>query len=217
MSADEISKELMEIFSNPRAETSEGIIAAGGAMNPELLIYSYAQGVFPWPHEGYPLLWFSPEMRGVIDFSEFRMPRSFQKWLKNQRSKYVVTMNTKFLEVIRECKVQKRKGQSGSWINKEIEINYDQLFRMGHAFSLEITRDSQLVGGIYGVNSEKYFSCESMFHKEDNTSKLALYELIQYLTGLGHTWIDIQMVTSVCESLGGKLITKDEFLQRIGV
>lgn len=216
MSADEIVEELKSIFSDPYIETYDGVVVAGGHMTPDLLVYAYNHGIFPWPHEGYPLLWFSPDERGVIDFDELHLPKSFLKWIKKNRHHYRISINTNFEEVIENCKSQKRQGQVGTWINSEIELNYKKLFKMGRAFSLEVWREEALVGGIYGVCGDKYYSCESMFHKEDNTSKLALYELILHLKAKGHTWMDIQMVTSVCESFGGKLISKNEFLNRIG-
>jgi leucyl/phenylalanyl-tRNA--protein transferase len=216
MSAEEVDEQLKEIFSDSRAETLEGVLAAGGRMTPELLIYAYDHGVFPWPHEGYPLLWFCPDDRGVIDFSELRIPRTFKKWLNKNEFKYEFTINQSFPEVIRYCRSLIRKGQKGSWINDEVEKNYIELSKTGHALSLEVRRDEKLVGGIYGVKSKKYFSCESMFHLEPNTSKLALYKLILHLQNSGHTWMDIQMVTEVSESFGGKYIPKTQFLDRIG-
>ncbi len=210
-------KELVKIISNPHAETLEGVLAVGGRMSAELLVFSYDHGVFPWPHEAYPLLWFCPDERGVIDFSDLHLSKSYRKWLKKNNSKYRITLNQNFSEVLHECKTQKRKGQRGTWITKEIEKNYILLHQMGHAFSLEVWRENNLVGGIYGVQSQRYFSCESMFHKEDNTSKLALHELIKFLEGQGQSWLDIQMVTEVCASFGGKLIGKKEFLKRIGL
>ncbi|AGH95025.1 leucyl/phenylalanyl-tRNA--protein transferase [Pseudobdellovibrio exovorus JSS] len=212
-----VDDELKVIFSNPHAQTLEGVIAAGGKMSPELLIYAYEHGVFPWPHEGYPLLWFCPDERGVLDFDELHLSKSFQKWLRQKKSLYQVTVNQKFLEVVQSCRRQKRKGQRGSWINNEIERNYNLLHQSGHALSIEIMRGDVLVGGIYGVQSSRYFSCESMFHHEDNVSKLAFYEMVNLLKSQGHRWMDIQMVTSVCEGFGGKLISKEDFLLRIGL
>lgn len=209
--------ELLEILKNPRAETTEGVIAIGGELRPQVLVQAYNHGIFPWPHEGYPLLWFCPDERGVIDFADLHLPKSFQKWLRKNRSFFTITMNQKFSEVIKNCKEQKRKGQNGTWITEDIENCYIELHQQGVALSLEVMRGDRLVGGIYGVLSNKYFSCESMFHKEDNTSKLALFALIQYLKSLGSSWMDIQMVSSVCESIGGKLISKNDFLRRIGM
>lgn len=217
MSVREVEKQLKEIFSHPRCETMEGVIAAGGYMTPELLVLAYENGIFPWPHEGYPLLWFCPDERGVLDFNELHLPRSFQKWLKRHRDEFAITMNQNFSEVLKSCKSAIRKGQSGTWINDEVEKNYNLLHQSGHAYSLEVWRGKKMVAGIYGVQSQRYYSCESMFHCESNTSKLALYELIQFLKSTGYKWLDIQMVTDVSGSFGGKYISKDEFLTRIGL
>jgi leucyl/phenylalanyl-tRNA--protein transferase len=216
MSAADHDEQLIEIFSDPRAETLEGVLVAGGRMTPEILIEAYNHGIFPWPHEGYPLLWFCPDERGVIDFNELHLPKSFQKWLKKHRSEYEITHNENFADVIKNCRTQIRKNQQGTWINDEIEKNYTALAKTGHAYSVEIKKNHKIVAGIYGVKSKNYTSCESMFHKESNTSKLALYELIRHLKSQGQTWLDIQMVTEVSGSFGGKYISKDEFLTRIG-
>lgn len=210
-----ISEELKQIFSDPRQETMEGILVAGGRMTPELLAYAYNHGVFPWPHEGYPLLWFCPDERGVLDFSDLHFPKSYLKWERSHKHKYEIKFNTAFAEVMKSCKSAKRAGQKGSWINQEILLNYQKLHEQQKTESIEVWRDGKLVGGLYGVKSEKYFSCESMFHLEDNVSKLAFVETVQHLKKQGQHWMDIQMVTSVCESFGGKLISKDEFLTRI--
>lgn len=210
-----VEDELLHIFNDPSAQTVEGVIAVGGKLSPDLLAAAYEKGIFPWPHEGYPLLWFCPDERGVIDFAEVRLPRTFQRWLRKNRSKFVISVNQRFEDVIRECQSQKRKGQSGTWITDEMRRNYIQLHKDGKAVSLEVMCGEELVGGIYGVMSSRYFSCESMFHKKDNASKLALLELMRYLEQRGHAWMDIQMVTPVSESFGGKLISKQDFLQRL--
>lgn len=203
-------------FPDPRGPTNEGVIAIGGKLSPDLLIQAYNLGIFPWPHDGYPMLWFCPDERGVIDFSEMKPAKSFLKWYRKHRTDFKITMNKNFSDVIKNCKEQVRPDQAGTWISSQMEKAYNNLHFAGHAVSLEVWQNENLVGGIYAVQSNKYFSCESMFFKVSNASKLALYELILHLQTQGYTWMDIQMVTSVCESFGGKLIAKSEFLDRIG-
>lgn len=211
-----VSNEILyDFFSDPYQPTIEDIIAVGGTLEWRLLRQAYNHGIFPWPHEGYPLLWFAPEERGVLDFAQLHQPRSLRKWIRKTKDLYSIRHNTQFQEVVRHCRHQKRNDQNGSWINDEIEKAYQELFQRGYAFSCEVFRDETLVGGIYGVKSDHYVSCESMFHLEDNTSKLALIKLVEKLAAEGHVWMDIQMVTSVCESLGGYLISKEEFLKRL--
>jgi leucyl/phenylalanyl-tRNA--protein transferase len=196
-------------------ETIEDVIVVGGVMTPENLIESYKLGIFPWPHEGYPLLWFCPEERGVLDFDELHISASLKKWIKKNRPQIKVTMNQDFSRVIKECRQQKRAGQNGSWINGAIEKNYSELQKRGYALSIECWQADELISGIYGVKSLTYFSCESMFFKVPNASKFAFVKLVEYLKGLGYTWMDLQMVTDVSGSFGGKYISKDQFLDRI--
>lgn len=211
-----VEDELKEILSQPDLPSLDGVIAVGGYMTAELLTLAYSNGIFPWPHEGYPLLWFSPEKRGVLDFEKLHLSRSFKKWRRQTTSEYRITFDKNFSAVVRCCREQKRKGQVGSWINDEIERAYGEMHRLGRAFSVEVWREETLVGGVYGVKSEIYYSCESMFCAEDNTSKLALISLVEKLQTQGIKWVDIQMVTSVCASLGGELVDRSEFLRRIG-
>lgn len=202
-------------FPDPREETMEGIVAVGVPVTVENLIQAYSQGIFPWPHEGYPMLWFCPDERGVIDFAEVDPPKSFMKWYRKHRAEFQITINQDFAGVIENCRRQKRPGQEGTWITVKMLKTYIQLHAQGGAMSLEVWKDQQLVGGIYGVQSEQVFSCESMFYKISNASKLALYELILHFKSQGKTWMDVQMVTDVCGQFGGKLISKHEFLDRI--
>ncbi len=196
-------------------ETIEDVIVVGGVMTPENLIESYKLGIFPWPHEGYPLLWFCPEERGILDFKDLHISSSLKKWIKKNSPYVTVTLNKNFSQVIKECRKQKRPDQKGSWINGAIEKNYCELNKMGYALSIECWMNEEMVSGIYGVMSKTYFSCESMFFKVPNASKFAFVKLVEHLQNLGHLWMDLQMVTDVSGSFGGKYILKDEFLSRI--
>lgn len=203
-------------FPNPRTtKTENDILCVGGYLEPDILIEAYSLGIFPWPHEGLPLLWFCPEERGVLEFKDLHLPKSFQKWLKKNENQFEIKFNHDFKSVIANCAQKARPGQKGTWINKDIQRAYTGLFNQGAAFCLECYRGNKLIGGIYGVRSERYYSCESMFFLETNASKLALYKLVEKLKAAGHQWIDIQMVTDVSGQFGGKYITKKKFLDRI--
>lgn len=206
----------MNHFPDPRTATPEGLVAVGGPLNVELLSAAYKEGIFPWPQEGYPMLWFSPDPRGVIDFHELRINRSLEKWIKKNEPNLLITINQAFGQVLQGCRDQKRPGQSSTWILPQIVIGYQKMFAAGKALSVECWVGGQLVGGIYGVQSERYFSAESMFYKIPNVSKYCFIKLIEHLKSQGHTWMDIQMVTDVSQSLGGKMVSREDFLGRIG-
>jgi len=46
--------------------TKEGIIALGGDLSCERLIYAYKNGIFPWFSEGEPIVWYCPYKRMVL-------------------------------------------------------------------------------------------------------------------------------------------------------
>lgn len=205
----------MSLFPDPRTATPEGLLAVGGNLNVEALVEAYSKGIFPWPQEGYPMLWFSPDPRGILDFKDLHLSTSLKKWIKRENSKLTFTINQAFDHVIRECREQPRPGQEGTWILPPIVMAYQRMFSEGHILSGECWFEGELVGGIYGVWSANYFSAESMFYKKSNASKYCFVRLVQHLETLGFDWMDIQMVTEVTDSLGGRWISREEFLSRI--
>lgn len=191
----------------------EGLVQVSDVISVERLLEAYSFGIYPWPMEGYPILWFSPPERGVLDFSEFHIPRSLLKWLKSHPLRF--TWNTKFKTVIENCQKAPRPGQSGTWITPKLKKAYIDFHKAGYAHSLEAWRDGELVGGLYGVYVAGVFCGESMFFKETNASKACLVYLVETLRERGVGWMDTQMVTPTIELFGGKNISRAEFLERL--
>jgi leucyl/phenylalanyl-tRNA--protein transferase len=191
-----------------------GLLALGGDLDVSSLVLAYRSGIFPWPiSEEFPLAWFSPDPRGLIDFKDVIINKRLIRYLKN--SPYQFTCNQDFKGVIQACSVVPRNHQSGTWITDEVIAGYCALFDKKYAYSIEAWRDNKLVAGIYGVCITGIVSGESMFHSESNASKQCLIGLISLLKLSGVTWLDTQMVTPVIRSLGGKEILRKEFLARL--
>lgn len=205
--------EKRKIFPDPDKDSIDGIVAMGDFLGTNTLLEAYSFGIFPWPNEGLPLLWYCPDPRGVLDFKELHISRSLKKLI--DKKTFQVTFNQNFKDVIIACSEAYRPGQMGSWITPPMLKAYVDFHNAGYAHSVEVWRGSYLVGGLYGVYVGGVFSGESMFFKESNTSKVALVALIELLKENGLTWMDIQMVTPVTENLGGKYISRKEFLKRI--
>jgi len=202
-------------FPDPEQADENGIVFAGGVLSEENIVAAYERGIFPWPHEGLPMLWFCPEARGVLDFEHFHVPRSVAKALRKKN--YQITFDQAFVQVIRACAVQSRKGQKGSWITPELLSAYSAMHQRGLAHSVEIWRGQELVGGLYGVYIQGVFSGESMFFTDSGASKAALIALVEKLKSLGHTWFDIQMVTPVLDLFGGEYLPRIEYLKRLAL
>lgn len=200
-------------FPNPRNSTPEGIVAIGGDLEPESLILAYRQGIFPWPIEGLPLTWFCPPTRAILEWDRLHIPRSLAK--VKRKNRFHFTWDQAFPQVIEACSQIPRPHQSGTWITDEIKEAYCTFHQLGYAHSLEVWKDQELVGGLYGVDAGGVFAGESMFYLEPNASKLAILFLMEYLYSRGSTWLDIQTLTPHMEGLGAREIDRDEFLIRL--
>src|SRR6185312_15138325 len=102
-----------------------------------------------------------------------------------------------------------REGQEGTWITPEMQLAYIQLYQLGHAHSIELWQQCELVGGLYGVQVGNVFCGESMFSKTSNASKLALIHLCN--TGL-YRLIDCQVYTNHLASMGARLVSRDVYM-----
>lgn len=197
-------------FPDPRQADEDGVVAVGGDLHPKTLLAAYRQGIFPWPVEGLPMLWFSPAQRAVLRFDELHLPRSLRRaW--NQHG-WQLTVDRAFAAVIGACAKAPRPGQRGTWITAEVQRAYIRLHRMGIAHSVEVWDGETLVGGIYGVEVDGVFAGESMFHRAPNASKVALLHLIEHVRRRGLDWLDIQVMTPHMERLGARNLPRDEFL-----
>ncbi len=194
-------------------DLTEGLVAVGGKLDVGTLFQAYYHGIFPWPQEKLPLLWFSPDPRGILFFKDFSFSDRLEKEWRKKSNLYEFTFNKAFEQVINECQTQVRPGQNGTWILPGLKKAYIDFHKAGFAHSVECWREGELVGGLYGVLVQGVFSGESMFHKENNTSKWCLMKTVQRLQELGLSWMDTQMVTPVVGSVGGKEIPRDEYLK----
>lgn len=199
-------------FPNPLLHSSdEGIVAFGGDLSPSRLMLAYRMGIFPWYGINDPILWWSPDPRLILELDEFKLSRSLRKKIPQ----FEIRFDTAFSEVIHECSIAPRTGQSGSWIVPEMIEAYETLHALGHAHSVEAYQNGLLVGGLYGVGVGGVFCGESMFAKISDASKVALAVLVEHLREWGYDFIDCQVPTPHLKSLGAKEVSRTFFLQRL--
>jgi leucyl/phenylalanyl-tRNA--protein transferase len=203
----------LRLFPDPAGQTIDGIVTMGIPLATSTLFEAYSFGIFPWPHPDLPMLWYCPDERGVLDFKDFHVPKSLKK--KMQKKNFEITYNQRFLEVITACAETRRPGQAGTWITRPVIEAYLEFHRSGYAHSIEVLLGGELVGGLYGVYVGGVFAGESMFHRVSDASKIALVAAVDLLKQNGLTWMDIQMLTPVTENMGGKYISKKDFLARL--
>lgn len=197
-------------FPDPRAARADGLVAVGGDFAPERLLLAYRSGIFPWTDA--PITWWSPDPRGVFELEQFHVARSLERFLRKQP--YTITRDRAFRAVMEGCAApDPRRGST--WVTPQFVAAYTRLHEQGHAHSVECWCGPELVGGIYGVAVGGLFAGESMFHRADNASKVALHHLVGHLRARGFGLFDIQMVTNVTRQLGAVEIARTEYLRRL--
>ena len=187
----------------------DGLLAAGGDLTPDRLLYAYHRGVFPWFDSGQPILWWSPAPRCVMLPQSFHIARRLRRSIQN--SPMAFSFNQAFSAIVKACAAD-RIGQNGTWITDEMIEAYSTLHDQGWAHSVEIWKDDEIVGGLYGLAIGKAYFGESMFSQVSNASKIAMWSLCQLLVHHQFEIIDCQVVSPHLMSLGATLMPRLAFV-----
>jgi leucyl/phenylalanyl-tRNA---protein transferase len=187
------------------------LLAVGADLEPPTVLDAYRRGLFPMGVDefGDQLGWWSPDPRGILPLDDLRVTRSMRQSAK----RFETRVDTCFTRVMRACADPSR---GGTWITDQFIEGYTRLHEMGWAHSVEVfDRSNELVGGLYGLRIDGYFSGESMFHIRRDASKVALMALVDLLRSSGITLLDVQWCSEHLASLGAIAIPRREYLARL--
>jgi len=162
------------------------------------LIAGYKSGVFPMSRSGEDsdFEWFTANRRGIIPLDRFRVSGNVRRIIRQGR--YNIAVNKNFRAVVEACADRKT-----TWISDIIIRSYCNLNEMGHAHSVEIYNDqNRLTGGLYGVSVGAAFFGESMFKKDKETDKIALWHCHKILENNGFELWDTQFYTEHLSQFG---------------
>ena len=177
------------------------------------LLAAYASGIFPMADSRHDddIFWVEPRRRAILPLDGFTVSRSLAKRIRSAR--FAVTTDHAFARVVTAC--AESPGREETWISPAIEASYAALHAAGHAHSIEVWRDGDLVGGLYGVSLGRAFFGESMFSLATDASKVALAYLVARLRVGGFVLLDCQFMTPHLASLGAVEIAQEEYLARL--
>lgn len=156
--------------------------------------------------------WVEPRLRAILPLDGFHLSRSLKKVILSDR--FRVTTDTAFADMVALCAAP-ADDRPTTWINPVIRASYDQLFRIGHAHSVECWHGDELVGGLYGVTLGRAFFGESMVSRARDASKVALAHLVARLRAGGWRLLDCQFITPHLVSLGAIEIRQADYLARL--
>jgi len=181
-------------------------------LSPELIIAAYRGGYFPMPDpETDEILWYNPDPRTIIPLEGFHKSRSLTRTAKKRV--FEITFDQDFVGVIQGC-----ASREPTWISDEIKAAYVELFKLGFCHSVEVRGEGgRLVGGLYGISQGAVFNAESMFSREKDASKMALWALTERMKQCGMALLEVQFMTEHLRSLGAIEVPKDEYLRQLGV
>jgi leucyl/phenylalanyl-tRNA---protein transferase len=183
----------------------------GDEITPEILLRAYAMGIFPMAEarDDPTIHWIDPRKRGILPLEGFHRSRSLARRMRD--ATISVTANRAFSRVVSAC-----ADRDETWISHRIQGLYQALHDRGHAHSVEVWQDGELVGGIYGVALGAAFFGESMFSRRVDASKIALDHAVTRLRAGGFELFDTQFLTPHLASLGGIEIPRAEYHDRLG-
>lgn len=196
-----------------RGWAAPDVVGVGADLEPGTLLEAYGSGVFPMGvgrHGAGPLVWWSPDPRGVLLPGGLRVSRSLRKSAR----RFEVTVDVDFAGVVAGCADPSREGR---WITPAVAAAYLRLHELGWAHSVEVWQDGELAGGLYGVAIGGLFAGESMFHRVTDASKVALAALVElcFADHDSRRIIDTQWSTPHLASLGVVDIPRPDYLRRL--
>lgn len=195
------------------AEPEQDLVASGADLEPGTLLSAYRLGLFPMglgEHGAPPIGWWSPLRRGVLTPGDHHVQRS----LRRAARRYRVSVDEDFDAVVAACG---DPGRDGRWITPQIAAAYRRLHDAGWAHSIEVWHGTDLAGGLYGVSIGALFAGESMFHRQTDAGKLALWRLAQAVLGVPGGLIDVQWQTPHLASQGVREVSRADYRRLLAV
>ncbi len=179
-------------------------------ITPEVLLKAYACGIFPMAEsaDDPSFFWTEPDLRGILPLDRFHVSSRLARTVRSDQ--FEVTVNRDFDAVIDRC-AEPQPGRENTWINQRIRNLYRKLHERRHCHSVEVYRDGELVGGLYGVTLGRAFFGESMFHRVRDASKVALVHLVARLHAGGFVLLDTQFVTEHLRSFGAIEVSRRQY------
>ncbi len=175
---------------------------------PAVLLQGYAQGVFPMAEsrDDPDVNWYTARQRGIIPLDAFRVSKKVRRIIR--KKEYHWSVDEDFRGVMEGC-----ADRESTWISSRIMDSFMVLHEMGYAHSVEIFRGDRLTAGVYGVALRSAFFAESMFQRDSELGKVALYHCHQCLLAGGFRLWDVQFYTPHLGQFGCVEVEAEKYMR----
>lgn len=177
-------------------------------LTPQLLLTAYCQGIFPMADEDGEIHWYDPDPRAILPLDQFHVPRRLARRVRH--GSFTIRVDHDFRAVMEACATP-APDREQTWISSDLISAYTDLHHHGFAHSVEAWRGDCLVGGLYGVAVRGLFAGESMFSRETDASKVALFYLVERLQRNGFQLLDTQFITGHLARFGAIEVSRLDY------
>lgn len=222
------------------AAAPDGPVAFSADLSPAGLLAAYGAGAYPFPApdeytralnevvfadqvqqgrirlvgdesaDPYAVSWWSPDPRPVLPVSATHLSRGLTRRLRN-RLAWSTSLDRRFEQVVREC----RAARVPEWLTEELVASLIRLHDLGHAHSIEVWEDDELIGGVFGLRVGSVFSMDSMFFRRPGASKVAVTDLAARFAQAGGELLDAQRDSPHVHDLGGIRIPREQYVRHL--
>lgn len=175
-------------------------------ISPEFMVEAYTQGYFPMGKEGSDeeVEWYSATRRGIFPLDSFHIPKRVLRTIRSNQ--YTLGINKDFEGVIDGC-----ANRESTWINTTIRDTFMFMHKVGLAHSIEVWKDDELCGGLYGIALGGAFFAESVFQNKPECMKVALHFCHSMLVEKGFKLWDVQFLNPFLSQFGCIEITPAKY------
>lgn len=174
------------------------------------VLNGYLQGffIFPNSYNFNNLEWHNPSLRAIIPINNFKVRDKTKKLYDN--NSFEIKEDTCFSNVLEECS-KPRKKNNKTWLTPSLIDSLIKLNKLGFAHCIEVYKDGELVGGEIGLAINGLYVGLSSFHKIDNSSKIALYYVLNKLQRLNYIVHDCGYKSKWLDEFGVIFVSKEEY------
>ena len=172
---------------------TEGLVAVGGDMTPEVLLKAYNSGLFYWHHPMKHIKWWSPDPRMVLRLPCEFSPEELQRYPASLKVR--PSDDAEFLLRHLQKVFNEQEEMNPRWLPERMFRIFMELHHRGMMRFFAIHEGEELIGGLFGTAIGKVFFGEYMWAPHPEGLGLGIRTLANHLSASGFELIDMQKPT----------------------